>query len=360
MELVAESGVVSVVGTCQRLVELHGRKRGLEASSGSQDPQEERCLDLRVGEESQDRRDKLDRTCPALSRSPPTEDPAPKVRPERIPGVEGWKRKKTLARRSRSRKIAVEGASGSEEDLGDNLFNNRDLIKRLVEGCILPEVIERIVLADLELQVWNSLGSFLEIGHQLVTNIEAVKIAKREAARAEEGRLAGAARLEEKIIKVLSLREVLEKEGHTSSDLRTALEEERGKAEAEISRLRAQVFKLKVQVFKLKAWIPSLTSEAGARAVEEFKASSEMKDLKVQFGQDAFIKGFELCQEKVAGRFPELDLGFLNEASDDEARPSEVTIDPLLAGTSSTAVAAANDLPEMPTPSTSTPEVRNL
>ena len=69
-----------------------------------------------------------------------------------------------------------------------------------------------------------------------------------------------------------------------------------------------------MQVFELKAWIPSLVSEAGARAVEEFKASSEMEDLQVQFGQDAFIKGFELCEEKVAEKYPELDLDFLDEA----------------------------------------------
>ena len=56
----------------------------------------------------------------------------------------------------------------------------------------------------------------MQIGHQLITNVEVVKIAKREAARAEEGRLAGAACLEEKIIEVLSLWEVLEKEGQIS------------------------------------------------------------------------------------------------------------------------------------------------
>ena len=90
----------------------------------------------------------------------------------------------------------------------------------------------------------------------------------------------------------------------------------------------------------------------------EFKASSEMEDLKVQFGQDTFIKGFELCQEKVAGRFPKLDLGFLNEASDDEAGPFEATVDPLPAGTSSTA--AADDLSGMLSPSTFSPQVWNL
>ena len=119
----------------------------------------------------------------------------------------------------------------------------------------------------------------MQIGHQLVANIEAVKIAKREAARAEEGRLAGAAHLKEKIAEILSLQEVLEKEGQISSDLRTALEEERKKVEAEVFELKAQAFELKAQIFELKARIPSLISEAGARAVEEFKTSSEMEDL---------------------------------------------------------------------------------
>ena len=100
----------------------------------------------------------------ASSRSAPVEDPISEARLEGAPGAEGRRRKKTLARKSRSRKAAVEGAGGSEEDLGENLFNNRDLIKRLVEGCILPEVVQRIVLVDLELWVWDSLESFLEVG----------------------------------------------------------------------------------------------------------------------------------------------------------------------------------------------------
>ena len=99
-----------------------------------------------------------------LSQSPPVEDPISEVRPEGAPGAEGRKRKKILARRSRNRRAAAEGVGGSKEDLGDNPFNNRDLIKRLVEGCILPEVVERIVLADPELRVWDFLGSFLEVG----------------------------------------------------------------------------------------------------------------------------------------------------------------------------------------------------
>ena len=92
----------------------------------------------------------------------------------------------------------------------------------------------------------------------------------------------------------------------------------------------------------------------------EFKASSEMEDLQVQFGQDAFIKGFKLCQEEVAEKFSKLDLSFLDEASDDEAEPSEAAAGPPPVGTSSTTAAAATDFPGTPSPFTSAPEVRNL
>ena len=159
----------------------------------------------------------------------------------------------------------------------------------------------------------------------------------------EEGRLAEAARLKEKIVEVIGLQEALQKEGQTSVDLRAALEEERKKAEAEVSKLKAQIL--------------TLVSEAMVRAVEEFKTSSEMRDLKVQFGQAAHIKGFELCQEKVVGKFPELDLGFLDEASDDEAGPSEAAAGPPPIGTPSTTAAIATDLPGVPSPFTSAPEV---
>ena len=81
--------------------------------------------------------------------------------------------------------------------------------------------------------------------------------------------------------------------------------------------------------------------------MEEFKASTEMKKLKVEFGQAAFNKGFELCQEKMVMKFPELDLSFLDEASEDEAGPSAA------------AAATADHLPEVPS-SPVDPEVRDL
>ncbi|EHA8590065.1 hypothetical protein COCNU_scaffold014613G000030 [Cocos nucifera] len=67
--------------------------------------------------------------------------------------------------------------------------------------------------------------------------------------------------------------------------------------------------------------------EAKVHAVE-FKASSEMKNIKIEFAQLSFIKGYELCQKNVTNKFAELDLSFLDEgASDDEAGPSITTAD---------------------------------
>ena len=68
-----------------------------------------------------------------------------------------------MARRVSSHRAAIEESLGSEGELGENPFNDRDLIKRLIDGCILPEVVQRIDRVDPEQRVWDSLGSFLEV-----------------------------------------------------------------------------------------------------------------------------------------------------------------------------------------------------
>ncbi|EHA8588389.1 hypothetical protein COCNU_scaffold004971G000010 [Cocos nucifera] len=73
----------------------------------------------------------------------------------------------------------------------------------------------------------------------------------------------------------------------------------------------------------MEAQISKSTLDMTTRAVKEFKASSKMKDLNIAFGQEAFIKGFKLCEGRMARRFPKLDLSFLEEESDEEAGPSK-------------------------------------
>ena len=127
----------------------------------------------------------------------------------------------------------------------------------------------------------------------------------------EECCRAEVAHLQAKMAEVATLQEALEREKQAREEERQTLEESARKAEAEVANLIEQT--------------PVLVSEARALAVEEFKTSAEMRDLNVQFGQEAFIKGFELCQEKVAKKFSELDLSFLGEESEGEVGPSPAT-----------------------------------
>ena len=85
----------------------------------------------------------------------------------------------------------------------------------------------------------------------------------------------------------------------------SALESERRKkAEAKVAEREKQVV------------------EAKKQAIQDFKASRKLEDIKIEFAEEAFGKGFDLCQQKVAERFPDLDLGFLmGDSSKDEVEP---------------------------------------
>ncbi|KAG1327732.1 hypothetical protein COCNU_01G016660 [Cocos nucifera] len=63
------------------------------------------------------------------------------------------------------------------------------------------------------------------------------------------------------------------------------------------------------------------------RAVEELKTSSEMQNLNIEFDQKAFIKNFELYEGRIARRFPELDLSFLEEEDDVDVGLSNTVVD---------------------------------
>ena len=86
----------------------------------------------------------------------------------------------------------------------------------------------------------------------------------------EEHCRAEVARLQEKTVEVVTLQEALEREKQAREEERQTLEESARRAEAEVANLAEQ--------------ISILVSEARVLAVEEFKASAEMRDLNVQFG----------------------------------------------------------------------------
>ncbi|KAG1338312.1 hypothetical protein COCNU_04G006180 [Cocos nucifera] len=203
-------------------------------------------------------------------------------------------------------------SNSSSDDLGADPFDNSDIIQDLTNKFALPEE---------------------------VTEAECLA--------------------EEKVTKNKNLWGALRKEELISTGLKAALTLEEEKKEA------------KIKVVKLEGKISKPISEVVAQAMEEFKASSKMKDLNIAFGQKMFIKGFELCEDKMTWKFLELDLNFLKEEPDEEVGSSSTTADPSpveLGPSSSEPIVEAHEPaqePEQakstPTSSTATPsEVENL
>ncbi|KAG1365731.1 hypothetical protein COCNU_12G007310 [Cocos nucifera] len=122
---------------------------------------------------------------------------------------------------------------------------------------------------------------------------------------------------EEKAAENENLCRVLRKEELISTGLKIALAlEEEKKKEVEI------------KVPELEVKMSKSISKAGAQAVEEFKASSKMKDLNIAFGRKAFIKSFELCEGRMAQKFSKLDLSLLEEEPNEEMGSSSAAADP--------------------------------
>ncbi|KAG1354958.1 hypothetical protein COCNU_07G010700 [Cocos nucifera] len=126
--------------------------------------------------------------------------------------------------------------------------------------------------------------------------------------------------MEEKMMENDSLQGALQKEELVLIGLKVALAlKEKKKKEAEI------------KIAELKVRMSKSILEVAAQAMEEFKASFEITDLNIAFGQKAFIKGFKLCKGRMVWRFPKLDLNFLEEEPDKKVGPSGATSDPSLA-----------------------------
>ena len=80
----------------------------------------------------------------------------------------------------------------------------------------------------------------MQIGHQLLANIEATDRARRDAIQVEESRRAEVARLKEKAAKVVTLQEALEKEKQALEKEKQTSEETVRKAEAEVANIRSR------------------------------------------------------------------------------------------------------------------------
>ena len=74
----------------------------------------------------------------APSGSPPTGVPIPEVRPAEAPAA--GRRRKSMARRPSSHRAAADESVCSEGG-SENPFNDKALIRRLLDGCILSDVV---------------------------------------------------------------------------------------------------------------------------------------------------------------------------------------------------------------------------
>ncbi|EHA8587217.1 hypothetical protein COCNU_scaffold001594G000010 [Cocos nucifera] len=60
------------------------------------------------------------------------------------------------------------------------------------------------------------------------------------------------------------------------------------------------------------------------RAVQDFKASKDMKDIKIDFAQEFFLEGFQICLGWVVENFPDIHLDLLIEKLEDKAAPPRI------------------------------------
>ncbi|KAG1328010.1 hypothetical protein COCNU_01G019440 [Cocos nucifera] len=162
------------------------------------------------------------------------------------------------------------------------------------------EVVDQMADLDSRQLIWGSLRTILKSDHQMPAHIKRVRRQEAEAQKAQEDLRAEVRYLQErvdevehlakeKVVDIRSLQNALHKEEFTSAGLKVALalEEERRKES-------------KKRVTKLETQMAKLILEVMTQTMEEFKTSSEIRNLNVEFGQKAFIKDFELCEGRVA------------------------------------------------------------
>ncbi|EHA8590634.1 hypothetical protein COCNU_scaffold021527G000010 [Cocos nucifera] len=116
--------------------------------------------------------------------------------------------------------------------------------------------------------------------------------------RAEVDRLKVASKIQ--TTEVECLREMLQREEEASAGLRAALtpsKDKRRRNKEEVGAEREQ-------------------------AIEVFKSSKAMEDIKIAFVQESFLEGFKICMRRVAKNFSEVDLDLLIDEPSKEADAS--------------------------------------
>ncbi|EHA8588103.1 hypothetical protein COCNU_scaffold004112G000080 [Cocos nucifera] len=207
---------------------------------------------------------------------------------------EGREKKKAIAKASR--KAHLSRPDGDSDERGEDPFDNLEIVRDLTNRFAMPEVVDQMADLDLWWLIWGSLGTILKITRCLP--ILRGRIVRRRRHRRPR--------------RTFEPRSIIFKRGLPRLKAALALEERKKEVENRVIELETQMTKL--------------ISEVMTQTVKEFKTSPEMRNLNVKFGQEAFIKNFEIYKGRMARRFFELDLSFLKEG-DVDAGPSDAVVD---------------------------------
>ncbi|EHA8588133.1 hypothetical protein COCNU_scaffold004190G000010 [Cocos nucifera] len=116
------------------------------------------------------------------------------------------------------------------------------------------------------------------------------------------------ARAEAEVLKVS-----LETHSFEVECLQKELREEHG----EMARLRAELALEKEEKRKVQEEV-NATME---RALQDFKSSKDMEDIKIAFAQEAFLEGFQVCLGLIIENFFDIDVDLLLEEPENRASP---------------------------------------
>ncbi|KAG1366997.1 putative ensconsin-like [Cocos nucifera] len=119
---------------------------------------------------------------PSMLLSPPTKIQV--LEPPLGRKKEVWKKRTRRTIRKSQRKVHHNGPNSSDEKMGENPFNNHEVIWGLVDGFTIPKVVDRIVDIDVDQQAWDSLRSFFKTGYQLLGYIRSLNHLRLELEKA--------------------------------------------------------------------------------------------------------------------------------------------------------------------------------
>ncbi|EHA8586520.1 hypothetical protein COCNU_scaffold000478G000070 [Cocos nucifera] len=275
--------------------------------------------------------------------SPALSDEAIPFAPIRQERAVEKKKKKTIGK-----KVRRKAKSFEERDLGQEQgsLDDREVVQALMEGSILPHIVERMHQKDDIERFDKSFAAFLELGHYLFAHSKAVSQNQAEASKAlEEAHIeAEKARADADILKI-----ALETHSSEVECLQNELREERG----EIAKLRAELALEKEEKRKAQEEV----STAMERVMQNLKSSKDMEDIKIDFAQKVLLKGFQVYMGRVAENFSNIDLDLLLEEPEDRASPSciDAEVAPESAGAASEPTQGSKPIENVPTSLVSKP-----